>query len=41
MFEIDTLIAVMYFIDHKVDIALFEVGLGGRLDATINNNHWL
>ena len=34
MFEIDTLIAIYYFIDNKVDIALFEVGLGGRLDAT-------
>jgi dihydrofolate synthase / folylpolyglutamate synthase len=34
MFEIDTLIAIWYFIDQKVDIAVFEVGLGGRLDAT-------
>ncbi len=34
MFEIDTLIAIYYFIEKKVDIALFEVGLGGRLDAT-------
>lgn len=34
MFEIDTLIAIWYFIDQKVDIAIFEVGLGGRLDAT-------
>ena len=34
MFEIDTLIAIYYFIDQEVDIALFEVGLGGRLDAT-------
>ncbi|NTW90426.1 MAG: bifunctional folylpolyglutamate synthase/dihydrofolate synthase [Erysipelotrichaceae bacterium] len=34
MFEIDTLIAIYYFIENKVDIALFEVGLGGRLDAT-------
>lgn len=34
MFEIDTLIAVWYFIDQKVDLAVFEVGLGGRLDAT-------
>lgn len=34
MFEIDVLIAVNYFLDEKVDIALFEVGLGGRLDAT-------
>lgn len=34
MFEIDTLIAIYYFIENEVDIALFEVGLGGRLDAT-------
>jgi dihydrofolate synthase / folylpolyglutamate synthase len=34
MFEIDTLISIYYFIDNNVDIALFEVGLGGRLDAT-------
>lgn len=34
MFEIDVLITVMYFIDKKVDLAIFEVGLGGRLDAT-------
>jgi dihydrofolate synthase/folylpolyglutamate synthase len=34
MFEIDTLIAIHYFLDQDVDIALFEVGLGGRLDAT-------
>lgn len=34
MFEIDMLIAIHYFLDQAVDIALFEVGLGGRLDAT-------
>lgn len=34
MFEIDMLIATHYFLDQNVDIALFEVGLGGRLDAT-------
>lgn len=34
MFEIDTLIAFWYFLDEKVDWAVFEVGLGGRLDAT-------
>lgn len=34
MFEIDVLITVMYFIDQNVDLAIFEVGLGGRLDAT-------
>ena len=34
MFEIDTLIAAIYFKEAKIDIALYEVGLGGRLDAT-------
>lgn len=34
MFEIDTLIAIWYFLDQEVDWAVFEVGLGGRLDAT-------
>lgn len=34
MFEIDMLIATFYFLEQNVDIALFEVGLGGRLDAT-------
>ncbi|PKM64060.1 MAG: bifunctional folylpolyglutamate synthase/dihydrofolate synthase [Firmicutes bacterium HGW-Firmicutes-20] len=34
MFEIDTLVAIWHFLDHKVDWAVFEVGLGGRLDAT-------
>jgi len=34
MFEIDTLIAIWYYVDEQVDWAIFEVGLGGRLDAT-------
>jgi len=34
MFEIDMLFAVTYFNEQKVDFALYEVGLGGRLDAT-------
>lgn len=34
MFEIDTLIAIWYFLDEQVDWAIIEVGLGGRLDAT-------
>lgn len=34
MFEIDMCIAVTYFNQCKVDFALFEVGLGGRLDST-------
>ncbi len=34
MFEIDMLIAIWYFIDEDVDLAIFEVGMGGRKDAT-------
>ena len=33
-FEILTLIALDYFCESKVDFLLFEVGIGGRLDAT-------
>jgi dihydrofolate synthase/folylpolyglutamate synthase len=33
-FEITTGIAFLYFARQKVDIAVIEVGLGGRLDAT-------
>ena len=33
-FEFLTAMAVQYFIDQKVDRAVFEVGLGGRFDAT-------
>jgi len=33
-FEITTLIAFGWFADEKVDVAVLEVGLGGRLDAT-------
>ena len=33
-FEIDLWMAMAYFLEQKVDIALIEVGLGGRLDAT-------
>lgn len=33
-FELTTLIAFLYFKDVGVDIAVIEVGLGGRLDAT-------
>ncbi|MDD2915159.1 MAG: bifunctional tetrahydrofolate synthase/dihydrofolate synthase [Gallionella sp.] len=32
-FEFGTLAAMQCFISHKVDIAILEVGLGGRLDA--------
>lgn len=34
IFEIEVCIAILYFIEKNVDIALFEVGLGGTLDAT-------
>ncbi len=33
-FEYTTAIAMLWFAREKVDIALFETGLGGRLDAT-------
>ena len=33
-FEITTAIALKYFADEKVDFAVLEVGMGGRLDAT-------
>ena len=33
-FEIMTTLAFMYFVDKKVDIAVIETGLGGRLDST-------
>lgn len=33
-FEITTFIALNYFAQMKVDIAILEVGMGGRLDAT-------
>lgn len=34
MFEIEVFVAIMYFIENNVDFAIFEVGLGGLLDAT-------
>lgn len=33
-FELTTAIALMYFAQEKVDLAVLEVGLGGRLDST-------
>jgi len=33
-FELTTAMAFQYFADKKVDIAIIETGLGGRLDAT-------
>ena len=32
-FEFGTLVAIMLFVEHDVDVAIMEVGLGGRLDA--------
>ncbi|MDR2953523.1 MAG: bifunctional folylpolyglutamate synthase/dihydrofolate synthase [Prevotella sp.] len=33
-FELTMMMAFMYFADMKVDVAIIEVGLGGRLDST-------
>ncbi len=33
-FEILTALAFLYFAENKVDVAVLEVGMGGRLDAT-------
>ncbi len=33
-FEITTALAFLYFFEKKVDIAIIECGMGGRLDAT-------
>ncbi|AGB41917.1 folylpolyglutamate synthase/dihydrofolate synthase [Halobacteroides halobius DSM 5150] len=33
-FEVITALAISYFADQKVDLAILEVGMGGRLDAT-------
>lgn len=33
-FEVKTALALLYFLEQKADIAVMEVGLGGRLDAT-------
>ncbi|WP_435627068.1 bifunctional tetrahydrofolate synthase/dihydrofolate synthase [Candidatus Ferrigenium straubiae] len=32
-FEFGTLAAMLCFVEHKVEVAILEVGLGGRLDA--------
>lgn len=34
MFEIDMLVSLAYFINNDVDLVIYEVGLGGLLDAT-------
>ncbi len=33
-FEVVTAIAMLYYVHHKCDVVVLEVGLGGRLDAT-------
>lgn len=33
-FDVITAVAFKYFADHKIDIAVIETGLGGRLDST-------
>ncbi len=33
-FEVLTVMALLYFVEREVDLAVLEVGLGGRLDAT-------
>lgn len=33
-FEFTTALALLWFVSRKVDLAIMEVGLGGRLDAT-------
>ena len=33
-FELATALAFLYFMEEKVDVAVIEVGLGGRLDCT-------
>lgn len=39
-FEVSTLLAILYFAEQRVDWAILEVGMGGRLDAT-NSVHQL
>ncbi|MBU1167790.1 bifunctional folylpolyglutamate synthase/dihydrofolate synthase [Patescibacteria group bacterium] len=34
LFEVLTCAAIHFFVDEKVDVAILETGLGGRLDAT-------
>ncbi len=33
-FELTTLMAMLYFSERKIDVAVFEAGIGGKLDAT-------
>lgn len=39
MFEIDFFFACLWFIEQAVDLAVIEVGLGGRLDSTNTMHH--
>ena len=39
-FELTTAIAFQYFANQQIDIAVLEVGLGGRLDATNIVDPW-
>lgn len=34
VYEIETAVSFLYFVDKQVDVVLLETGLGGRLDAT-------
>lgn len=34
MFEIEMFISIIYFIENNIDFVIYEVGLGGELDAT-------
>ena len=34
LFEVETALAVLYFLQNDCDIAIFEAGMGGDLDAT-------
>lgn len=34
LFEVETVLAFLYFLDKKCDIVILEAGMGGRLDAT-------
>jgi len=33
-FEVNTAVALKFFLDQKIDFAILEIGMGGRLDST-------
>jgi dihydrofolate synthase/folylpolyglutamate synthase len=33
-FEVNTVVALKFFLDSKIDFAVIEIGMGGRLDST-------